>query len=187
MAVVALLVAVVGGALVARDLIWSSAAPVKQGSTIVCPRNAPGWLGRITGAQPEATAPVREARIVAGINAFRRANGLRVLRSDAVLSQAARAHSLDMLSRGYFAHDGPGGTFVQRLAGYTPASCIAENIAWGSGSYGTGPGIVEAWKRSPGHRHVMLLPWTRSVGVGVEVGAFLGAPGASVATADFAG
>lgn len=187
MALVALLAAISGGALVAKNLIWSEAAPTKHGNTIVCPRNAAGWRGHVTGARPRPIAPAREARIVAGINTFRRANGLRALRVDPALSSAARAHSRDMLSRGYFDHDGPGSPFTGRLARYTPATCIAENIAWGSGPYGTGTGIVEAWKKSPGHRKVMLLPWTRTVGVGVRVGTFLGARGASVATADFSG
>lgn len=180
----AVLIAVVGGAYAAHELVTSGAAPT---STIVCPLNAPGWQGRVIGPRPKPVAPVRESRIVAGINAFRRANGLRVLRLDPALTAAARAHSLDMLARHYFDHDGPGSRFTDRLADYTPASCIAENIAWGSGTYGTGPGVVAAWKASPGHRHVMLLPWVTRVGVGVRVGTFLGAPGATVATADFAG
>lgn len=180
----ALVVAVVGGGVVARNLLAGNAA---QTNTIICPRNAKGWQGRVVGARPRAVAPVKEARIVAGINTFRRAHGLRVLRVDPVLADAARAHSLDMLTRSYFDHDAPGRSFTLRMSRYTPASCIAENIAWGSGPYGTGPGIVTAWKNSPGHRHVMLLPWVRTIGVGVRTGRFFGATGATVATADFAG
>lgn len=179
--------AVVGGAYAARELVHSDAAPAGGRNTIVCPKNAPGWQGRVVGPRPAPQAPVREARIVAGINALRRANGLAVLRVDPALTSAARAHSLDMIARNYFEHDGPGSRFTDRLANYTPASCIAENIAWGTGSFGTGPGVVTAWRNSAGHRHVMLLPWVHTVGVGVRVGTFLGAPGASVATADFAG
>lgn len=183
-AVAAVLIAVVGGAYAARELVRSDAG---VSNTIICPRNAPGWSGRVTGPRPRVQAPLREKRIVSGINAFRRANGLRTLVVNRTLADAARAHSGDMLSRGYFDHDAPGGTFTQRMSRYTPASCIAENIAWGTGPYGTGSGIVEAWKRSPGHRRVMLLPYVRQVGVGVRVGRFQGASGASVATADFSG
>jgi uncharacterized protein YkwD len=92
-----------------------------------------------------------------------------------------------MLRGGYFSHAGRVEGFRRRLARYTPRTCIAENIAWGTGAYGTGAGIVSSWKTSAGHRKVMLLPWTTRVGVGVGTGRFLGAAGASVATADFAG
>lgn len=188
-AVAALLVALAGGSYAARELLQGNAAT--PASIITCPPNAPGWKGRVTGPLVRATQPVREARIVQLVNSFRRAHGLSELRTSAALASAARAHSLDMLQHAYFSHDGPGtgggGRFTLRLARYTPRSCIAENIAWGSGSYGTALGVVKAWRLSAEHRHIMLLPWVTLIGVGVRSGTFQGAAGASVATADFAG
>lgn len=188
-AIGALLAALVGGSYAAHELLQGKAATPE--SRIICPSNAPGWQGRVTGPLVRATQPVREERIVQLVNAFRRAHGLRALREDKALASAARAHSLDMLQHAYFDHDGPatggGGRFTLRLSRYTPRSCIAENIAWGSGSYGTAPGVVKAWRESPEHRHVMLLPWVTLIGVGVRSGTFQGASGASIATADFAG
>jgi len=179
-ATLALLLAVVGGVLVARTLLEGKAVTPR----IPCPPAA-HWIDH--GDAVPASYPLREHRIMLGINGFRRAHGLRLLRSSDALARAARAHSLDMLRKGYFAHDSPGGSFVQRLARYTPSSCIAEVLAWGVGSYGTARGVVAAWERSPEHRRVLLLSWIRSVGVGVRTGRFQGAAGASVATADFSG
>lgn len=184
-AIFALVVAVAGGTLAAKTLIEGRSAT--PSNVIQCPLNAAGWTGRVSGPVLRSSSPLRERKIMLGINAFRRENGLRALSLDPRLSEAARAHSQAMLRGGFFSHDGQTERFSRRLARYTPRSCIAENIAWGTGSYGTGAGIVTAWKHSAGHRRVMLLPWTTRVGVGVRTGSFLGAAGASVATADFAG
>jgi uncharacterized protein YkwD len=180
-AAAALLVAITGGGYAARTVLES------RTSTGACPLNALAWKGRVTGVRLAATAPVREARIVTLINAFRRAHGLRALRTSPALAYAARAHSADMQQRNYFAHDGPDASFVDRLARYTPSSCIAENIAWGTAGFARATGVVSLWRSSPGHRHVMLLPWVTRVGVGVRTGSYLGAAGASIATADFSG
>lgn len=130
---------------------------------------------------------MQEARVVSLINAFRRSHRLKTLTVDEALSEAARAHDLNMLRLQFFDHDGPAESFTQRMARYTPASCIAENIAWGTGAFGTGPGTVNAWKNSIGHRRNMLLPWITRIGVGVESGTFQGAAGANLTTADFSG
>lgn len=185
-AVAALLVAIVGGAYAARELVHSDAAPTSGSNVITCPANASGWSGRVAGARPAASMPQRERRVVQLVNAFRIQHGLHALTPSVVLADAARAHSRDMLQRQFFAHDAPAGrSFSQRLARYTPQSCIAETIAWGSGPYGTADGIVTAWKNSAGHRRVMLLPWVKRIGVGTAAGTYLGAGGATVATADF--
>lgn len=180
----AILVALFAGSYAAKRLLEGSAA---TNSVIQCPNNAPGWQGHITGPRVTPSAPAKEQGILRGINTFRSANGLRRLRPDATLALAAREHSANMIARRYFSHDGPDGSFERRLAKYTPRSCIAENIAWGSGPYGTASGVVQAWKDSPGHRHVMLLPWVTRVGVGVETGTIFDTANATVATADFAG
>ena len=45
-------------------------------------------------------------------------------------------------------------------------------------------GIVRNWRNERGSRHVLLLPWTRRIGVGVRVGTFKGER-VTIATADF--
>lgn len=175
-----------GGALVVMHLRGGKQSPQ---SLIACPLNAPGWRGRITGPQLSASAPAQERRIAELVNLFRRQHGRRPLRTSTPLALAARAHDADMDRRDYFAHERPGLSFERRLARYTPASCIAENIAWGTGSFATPAATVQAWRESPEHRKVMLLPWTRRIGVGVHRSAtgFQDVPGAIITTADFSG
>ena len=62
---------------------------------------------------------------------------------------------------------------------------MGENIAWGTGSYGTAEGIVSLWMHSPTHRHVILLRDLHRVGLGIATGRYQGTPGAVMATADF--
>lgn len=141
----------------------------------------------IAKAQP-ATAyhSAAEARTIVLINQIRAQHGLHSLRLDPKLAHAAREHSTNMLTRGYFDHDGPDGTFEARLDHFAPRrACVAENIALGSGSYSKAAGIVNAWMHSAGHRDVILTPQLRRVGVGVAYGTWQGDAGVALATADF--
>ena len=45
-----------------------------------------------------------------------------------------------------------------------------ENIAWGGSHLGTPKAIVRAWMRSPGHRHNILNPDFREIGIGFSRG-----------------
>ena len=57
------------------------------------------------------------------MNQVRVAAGLRPLRFDGKLHAAARAHSADMMRRGYFAH----GAFTRRISGFhVRAKVVAE-------------------------------------------------------------
>jgi uncharacterized protein YkwD len=100
------------------------------------------------------------------------------------LVRAARAHSQDMLRQGFFAH----GDFASRIkAQGAEFPFLAENLAWGTGPYGSPREIVGSWLASPGHRANLLHPRLRKIGIGAPVGTFSGYPGATVVTADFAG
>ena len=79
------------------------------------------------------------------------------LRYSDVLSEASRAHALDMAERGYFDHKTPEGiTPTQRLAktGYQ-WSLTGENIARGQMSARE---AVEGWLASPGHCANIMEP-----------------------------
>lgn len=118
------------------------------------------------------------------MNRVRVAHGLRPLSYVGKLRAAARTHSADMMRRGYFAH----GSFGRRLNGFgVHARVVGENLAWGTGVYGTPPTIVQEWLASPEHRANLLRPGFRWIGVGSAVGRFVGRSGATVVTADFAG
>jgi uncharacterized protein YkwD len=141
------------------------------------------FLLALTGA---ATASARglstsETALVRAMNSARTSHGLRALRVDYRLERVARAHSVDMLRRQYFAH----GSFFARLTGsgaFGPT--FGENLAWGPASAGW---VVSAWLASPEHRANLLRPGFRRVGVGAVIGTFEGQGGTMVVTADFAG
>jgi uncharacterized protein YkwD len=126
---------------------------------------------------------------------FKRHNGIRK-RHDLptfclhpALEKAARYHSEDMIERDYFSHDtmGRDEDFAARIEsfGYTDYLTIAENIAYGSGSDGNPRRIMRAWMHSDGHRHNILDPQLRQIGIGVHVGNWKGYELTSMYTADF--
>ena len=93
------------------------------------------------------------------------------------LQNAAQRHSNRMHDSGCFAHQCPGEPALDgrlRGAGYLHGRLTrwsyAENVAWGSGDYGTPKSIVDAWMDSPPHRESMLNGSLRDVGVGVAKG-----------------
>ncbi|MEN3343147.1 MAG: hypothetical protein V7644_2551 [Actinomycetota bacterium] len=125
-----------------------------------------------------------ESKLLQAVNAARTARGLRPLRLDSALTQAARAHSVDMLGHGYFAH----GDFSGRMTAYhVRGSRMGEDLAWGNGPYARAAAVVQEWLGSPEHRANLLDPRFTRLGVGVASGSFHGSSGASVVTADFAG
>ncbi len=109
-------------------------------------------------------------------NDIRAQRHLPTLRSNKRLRKAAVRHSRDMVSNGYFEHTTPKGvTMVDRIlrAHYVRNDqgwSLGENLAWGTGSYATPRGAVEAWMNSDGHRENILRRAYRDVGIGVVLG-----------------
>jgi uncharacterized protein YkwD len=125
-----------------------------------------------------------ELGLLQAVNATRTAHGLHALRLDSTLRTAARSHSLDMLRHNYFAH----GDFHGRMVAFhVRGPAAGENLAWGSGTYGTAATIVEEWLASPEHRANLLRPGFTRIGIGITQGTFQGTGGAAIVTADFAG
>lgn len=109
--------------------------------------------------------PDLEARMLELVNTERRAAGLQPVRADPVLVELARAHSRDMLARGYFAHVSPEGQDLgDRLRrariGYLAAG---ENLALAPTLISAHDGLMH----SPGHRANILRPQFGRVGIGV--------------------
>lgn len=106
------------------------------------------------------------------------------LEMDAVIQEAARAHSLDMGMQAYFEHDSlDGRTFDDRMraVGFMGASPWGENIAAGQS---TAAEVVEGWMNSPGHCRNIMNPEYRTIGIGF---AFVeGSPFGEYWTQDFA-
>ena len=119
------------------------------------------------------------------LNEERASRGLRPLDDESRLLKAARRHSADMVKRRYFDHDSPdGGTMIDRAkaAKYVPRDKswkVAENLAWGSGSYGSARHVVASWMKSAPHRRNILDDELRHVGVGIAEGTPGGRRGAT--------
>ena len=115
--------------------------------------------------------------IVCLVNAERTSRGLKALKRDSDLAQAARGHSRDMTKRNYFDHTSPGGETVGdrvRDAGYgRPGDGwkVGENLGWGTGRRAAPNALVDEWLNSPPHKKNMLNSAFRELGVGVAQGA----------------
>lgn len=109
-----------------------------------------------------------EQRVLHGVAAFRYSEGLR---------RAARTHSQDMATFGFFSHKNPHDptrrTPFERMAlqGVSGGSW-AENIAMTSVGRHTylsvADEIISLWMKSPGHRRNMLNPRMLYLGCGVH-------------------
>ena len=143
------------------------------------------FVGGLVWSAPSGAALTRsELSLLSAVNHVRTSNGLAPLRIDPRLQRAARAHSSDMIRRGYFAH----GAVAQRLSAFgVRGPQVGENLAWGTGALARASAIVSQWLASPSHRANLLRPGFRRIGIGRVSGRFAGQRGAAVVTADFAG
>jgi uncharacterized protein YkwD len=150
-------------------------------------------------AAPNAETPTTvlrplERSILMKVNAVRRDHGLVPLRFSAGLTAAARHHSTEMATRGYFGHRSAGGqAFDRRIARFYPISgrrywSVGENLLWSSREL-SAAAALDIWLNSRKHRTTMLSAHWRDVGVGaVHV---VSAPGVyrghevTIVTADF--
>lgn len=120
-------------------------------------------------------------------NKIRRDRGLPTFCVDPKLTEAAEAHSQDMIDRDYFSHDTKGGgDFAKRIKSYGyNYRTVGENIALGSGTSGSPTSIMKAWMKSPGHKKNILNKSFREIGIGVVVGEYKGTSNVSMYTVDF--
>jgi uncharacterized protein YkwD len=117
---------------------------------------------RVASAEPR---PDLEEQMLDLVNAERRAAGRQPLKPDPIMAALARAHSSDMLARGYFAHVTPEGQDLsermqQAHVGYLSAG---ENLALAPTLYVAHRGLMH----SPGHRANILRPQFGRVGIGI--------------------
>jgi uncharacterized protein YkwD len=152
--------------LVAGALI--AAAPARAADTASCPGS--------TDVPSAGTADQATSQVICLINAERTDRGMRALRLDGDLRRAAVRHSADMVRRTYFSHVTPGGVdFGTRIrdVGYGKGQAwrAGEALGWGTGSKATPAALVDEWLASPPHRHILLDPGFRELGVGVVAGA----------------
>ena len=110
------------------------------------------------------------------VNVERETRGLRPVRSNRLLTNAALGHARDQVKGSSFSHTSRNGlTFVDRIrrAGYARGRkrvTFGENIAMGRGSSSAPRSVVEAWMASPPHRANILRGRFRDIGIGIAVG-----------------
>jgi uncharacterized protein YkwD len=110
------------------------------------------------------------------LNEERAARGLSRLTVNWRLSDAALAHTREMVDHGFLAHTSPSGVSVVtrlRRARYilpTVRWHIGEVLGFGRGEEGTPAAIVAAWMESGSHRSTILDPRFRDIGLAISTG-----------------
>jgi uncharacterized protein YkwD len=123
------------------------------------------WERRL--AEPLERVEVVREQVLLRLNPERERRGLPPLVSDATLQSVADDDPGDMVARRFYDHVSPDGHDLGwRLqhAGYA-FRWAAENIAKG---LFTPTEVVDRWMQSSGHRHNILAPEARRVGIGVR-------------------
>ena len=162
--------------------LLTAAVSIIAGCSLFAPTaQAAAGADRCPGALeiPDAPDKLDQATdaVVCLVNAERTSRGLKSLKRDGDLAQAARGHSRDMTRRDYFDHESPGGETVGdriREAGYGEPGDgwkVGENLGWGTGQRATPNALVDEWLNSAPHKRNMLNGAFRELGVGVSQGA----------------
>jgi uncharacterized protein YkwD len=129
-----------------------------------------------------------ERQIVRKVNAIRKANGLRKLRTNRGLARAADFHCRDMLGNNFFAHSSSNGQqMAERVESFRRSHWVGETLAYvpSRGAGHQAAKIVSMWMNSPPHRASLLDGKFTRIGVARRKGA-LGGQRSIVFTADLA-
>jgi uncharacterized protein YkwD len=126
-------------------------------------------IGAPWAAAEDPGLALLESRLHDAVNDFRREQHLIELERRPELDAVARAHSDDMVRRGFFSHASPeGNTWVERLslAGVTGFTMAGENVGQTSRS-DPNREILEGWKASPAHRENLMSRPMNATGIGI--------------------
>lgn len=99
-------------------------------------------------------------------NAERKKASLKPLVLEETLNQAAMFKATDLASAGFFDHKDSAGRAPKdriEMFGYKDWARVSENIA---GGYLSAEEVVDAWMKSPSHRHNILDPKVEEIGLG---------------------
>ena len=117
-------------------------------------------------------------------------SGLKRLVGNAMLNQAGEAKLNADVSCGEFTHTPCSKPFDVVFAAYLTgarAYALGENIAWGTGSFGTPRETMNAWIHSSEHLRNILSPAFHELGIGYLPGqTFQGMTGATLWSQEFA-
>jgi uncharacterized protein YkwD len=110
-----------------------------------------------------------EHQLHASVNDFRAEHRLIRLERRPELDAVARAHSEDMVKRGFFAHENPDGQhWWERLdrAGVSGFTLAGENVAQ-TDQADPNKAVFSGWQNSPAHRENLLARPFNATGIGV--------------------
>lgn len=122
----------------------------------------------------------QESTMLCMVDFARARAGLGPLATTPELEQSAADKGDDILRCDSFSHSACGRDFTywMRQTGYISTQCwrVGENLAWGTGTYGSVRSIFRAWMSSPGHRENILDDFTQT-GLSLKIGTLAGQPG----------
>jgi uncharacterized protein YkwD len=158
--------------------------------TVACGVSQAAAAGLIAPAGTCPAAPkgaaAEEAAMLCLTNYARAQAGAPALEPTATLEDSASEKAEDIFRCDSFSHYACGREFTYwiRANGYLASECwhVGENLAWGTGEYGTVASIFRAWLRSTEHRENLLDPQFTQVGIDLMVGSLEGASSAHVWT-----
>lgn len=106
-----------------------------------------------------------EQEVLKLVNQARAENGLNPLSWADDLADIARAHSADMIERGFFSHTNPDGQspFDRIKSNGISYRAAAENIAYGQPD---AEAVMNSWMNSAGHRANILNENLKEIGIG---------------------
>lgn len=181
-------------ALLSSVFAAGGASAARSTRTPAGPRAVPFSAAEVAPAStcPGQAATGLSAREQVGVmlcmtNYARGVEGLKPLSLSRQLGRAAGRKSADIVDCDEFSHEACGRPFqfwIQRYGYLKGCWEAAENIAWGTGAYGTVGSIFTAWLESPEHHANILGPY-REIGIGLRVGGLEGNEDAAVWTQDF--
>lgn len=144
-----------------------------SGGRLIAPTSA------CPGQGLDAPAEAQEATMLCMTNYARAQTGQADLSPVPTLAQSAADKGDDILRCDSFSHFACGREFTywMRQTGYIADQCwrAGENLAWGTGDYGSVRSIFRAWMSSPGHRENILDDFAQ-IGISLEVGSLAGQP-----------
>lgn len=153
--------------------------PAPSPAPAPAPSPAPAPPPATAGSRVTCNLPNFEADMLAAVNARRRAGATcgsqgafgpaPDLTWNAALTQAAIAHSDDMVAHNFFDHTGSNGSTLgsrATAAGYVWRS-LGENIAAGQSSIAI---VVDGWMKSDGHCANLMNPGFRDIGAACIAG-----------------
>ena len=163
-------------------LLGATAATASAGGLAAPPSACPGQT------RLDAPVPAQEHAMLCMVNYARAQVGLGALGVNTELEGSAREKTRDIFRCDSFSHYACGREFAYwiRASGYMASECwrAGENLAFGSGTYGSVRSIFRAWMRSTEHRENVLGDYAET-GIDVATGTLEGFGGTRVWTQHF--